>query len=103
MALAESSFVGSTGYPHALLGHHDGDRRVRDLEDPVQLAVGAYGRVVEEHQHPHARVPGQGHCLLHGRVPVVVGEAPFGLDELRVVQQHVDTLDQVPCGRGHTA
>ena len=73
---------------------------VDEVEDPVQLVVGAHGGVVEEHQLADAGLGGDDDRLLDRGVPVEVGEGSLGFGELGVVEEHVDALHEVPHLRG---
>ena len=88
-------------HPHALAGDDGREERwVDEVEDLVQLVVGAHGGVVEEHQLADAGLGGDDDRLLDRGVAVEVGEGSLGLGELGVVEEHVDALDEVPHLRG---
>ena len=83
--------------PHALAGDDGREERwVDEVEDLVQLVVGAHGGVVEEHQPADAGLGGDDDSLLDRGVALEVGEWSLGLGELGVVEEHVDALDEVP-------
>ena len=67
--------------------------------DLVQGVVGPGRRVVEQHQAARTALQRQPDGVLHRGVAVVDRDRPLPLEELRVVQQHVDALRASPSAR----
>ena len=72
---------------------HVGGQGLGPGADVVERVVGAGRRVVEENQGADAAGLRQRDRVLDGGVAVVDGDRPLTLEELGVVQEHVDTLE----------
>ena len=77
-----------------------GDQRARSrrelVPDPIQRVIGAARTVVEENEIPRPDAFSQGAGVLDRRMPEEVGDLPFGVEELGVMDQQVGAGGEAP-------